>query len=203
MKIFLSILIIIFSLQSWIKADDIRDFEIEGMSIGDSLLEKLSQKDIKKQQNLYLDKGYVYNSKKYYSLTFENSDSLNLSQYNQVQFHLKDKDKKYILESVSGLNKVSSENCYKQIDIIEKELDNIFKEAQKSNKKKRKHLYDETGESSTTDVYYFLNDGSTAAIVCTDWSEKIIKNNPGFYDHLRLTLSSGVFNEWLTNEAYK
>ena len=203
MRIFLSIFIFLFIFQSWTKADDIRDFEIEGMSIGDSLLEKISQKDIKKQQNLYSDKGYVYNSKKYYSLTFKNSESLNLSQYNQVQLHIKDKDKKYILESVSGLNKMSSENCYKQIDIIEKELDNIFKDSQKGNKKKRKHVYDKSGESSTTDVYYFLKDGSTAAIVCTDWSEKMIKNNPGFFDHLRLTLSSGVFNEWLTNEAYK
>ena len=203
MKVFLSILVLIFSFQSWTKADDIRDFEIEGMSIGDSLLEKISQKDIKKQQNLFSDKGYVYNSKKYYSLTFGNSDSLNLSQYDQVQIHIKDDDKKYILESVSGVNKMSSENCYKQIDIIEKELDNIFKDSQKGNKKKRKHSYDKSGESSTTDVYYFLKDGSTAAIVCTDWSEKIIKNNPGYFDHLRLTLSSGVFNQWLTNEAYK
>ena len=36
MRIFLSILILIFSFQSWTKADDIRDFEIEGISIGDS-----------------------------------------------------------------------------------------------------------------------------------------------------------------------
>ena len=46
MKVFISILILIFSLQSLTKADDIRDFEIEGISIGDSLLEKISQKDI-------------------------------------------------------------------------------------------------------------------------------------------------------------
>ena len=136
-------------------------------------------------------------------MSFRNSDSLNLFQYDQVQFHLKDGDKKYILESVSGFNKISIEDCYKQIDIIEKELDNIFKDYQKGNKKKRKHVYDKSGESTTTDVYYFFDDGSTAAIVCTDWSEKMIKNNPGFFDHLRLTLSSGVFNEWLTNEAYK
>ena len=36
MKIFLSILIIILNFQSLTKADDIRDFELEGMSIGDS-----------------------------------------------------------------------------------------------------------------------------------------------------------------------
>ena len=47
MKLFLSVLILIFSLQSWTKADDIRDFEIEGISIGDSLLDFYSEKEIK------------------------------------------------------------------------------------------------------------------------------------------------------------
>ena len=47
MKIFLSILILIFSLQASIKADDIRDFEIEGVSIGDSFLEHFSKNTIK------------------------------------------------------------------------------------------------------------------------------------------------------------
>ena len=39
MKRLLLILILTLSFQSLTKADDIRDFEIEGMSIGDSLLE--------------------------------------------------------------------------------------------------------------------------------------------------------------------
>ena len=38
MKLFVAILVLIFSLQSWTKADDIRDFEIEGISIGDSFV---------------------------------------------------------------------------------------------------------------------------------------------------------------------
>ena len=54
MRIFLSFLILIFSFQSWTKADDIRDFEIEGMSLGDSALNFFSERDIK------------YNSKDYY-----------------------------------------------------------------------------------------------------------------------------------------
>ena len=32
------LLILIFSFQSWTKADDIGDFQIEGMSIGDSFV---------------------------------------------------------------------------------------------------------------------------------------------------------------------
>ncbi len=46
MRIFLSIIFLIFSLQSWTKADDIRDFEIEGMSIGDSALDFFAETTI-------------------------------------------------------------------------------------------------------------------------------------------------------------
>ena len=46
MKRLLLILILTFSCQTLIKADDIRDFQIEGMSIGDSLLDFLSEEEI-------------------------------------------------------------------------------------------------------------------------------------------------------------
>ena len=46
MKIFLTVIFLIFNLQSWTKADDIRDFEIEGMSIGDSLLDYYSKEKL-------------------------------------------------------------------------------------------------------------------------------------------------------------
>ena len=44
MKRLLLILILTLSFQSWTKADDIRDFEIEGMSIGGSVLEFFTKK---------------------------------------------------------------------------------------------------------------------------------------------------------------
>ena len=46
MRVFIAVLILIFSLQSWTKADDIRDFQIEGISVGDSLLDHLSEDEI-------------------------------------------------------------------------------------------------------------------------------------------------------------
>ena len=39
MRLIISILVLTLSLQLWTKADDISEFEIEGISIGDSLLE--------------------------------------------------------------------------------------------------------------------------------------------------------------------
>ena len=46
MKRLLLILILTLNFQTLTKADDIRDFQIEGMSIGDSLLDYFSKKEI-------------------------------------------------------------------------------------------------------------------------------------------------------------
>ena len=51
MERLLLIIILTLSFQTLTKADDIRDFEIEGMSIGDSLLDHFNEKDIKKELN--------------------------------------------------------------------------------------------------------------------------------------------------------
>ena len=55
------VLVLAFSFQSLSKADDIKDFEIEGMSIGDSLLDYFNEKDI-----LNNKLNYHYTSNKYY-----------------------------------------------------------------------------------------------------------------------------------------
>ena len=55
MRAFIAVLVLIFSFQSWTKADDISDFQIEGISIGDSLLDYFSREEIKSnnQDNYY------------------------------------------------------------------------------------------------------------------------------------------------------
>ena len=64
MRVFIAVLVLIFSFQSWTKADDIRDFEIEGMSIGDSLLDYVSKDEIEK------NKSYKYSNKKYFDYLY-------------------------------------------------------------------------------------------------------------------------------------
>ena len=46
MRIFLTVIVLILSFLSWTKADDIKDFEIEGMTIGESALEYFDEKFI-------------------------------------------------------------------------------------------------------------------------------------------------------------
>ena len=59
MRIFVAVLFLIFSLQSWAKADDISDFEIEGMSVGDSALDYFSE------EFLLSSKSYSWDNKKF------------------------------------------------------------------------------------------------------------------------------------------
>ena len=57
MKRLLLILILTFSFQTLAKADDIKDFQIEGMSIGDSALDYFSKDQItKNSRNYYKNK---------------------------------------------------------------------------------------------------------------------------------------------------
>ena len=62
-KFVLAYVFFIFFITSDVKADDIRDFQIEGMSVGDSLLDYLPKSEIKK--------NFYPNSKKF-AYTFHN-----------------------------------------------------------------------------------------------------------------------------------
>ena len=92
MKIFLSVLILIFNLQSWTKADDIRELEIEGISIGDSALDFFSKDIIDDQKNFYP------NSKKFFRVII----MLDNNEFNSVQMHIKNNNK-YIIYAIAGL----------------------------------------------------------------------------------------------------
>ena len=197
MKRFLLILILTFSFQSWTKADDIRDFQIERMSVGDSLLDYFNEKEITDKINSYNNKGFIYNHKDFYAITFRLLPMFEI--YEGVQFFLKNNDNNYIIYSIAG-EKYHKDinNCYSKFDEIEDEFDILFKNSSKAEKIKRPHSYDKTGESTTTDVYYNMSNGDFVAIVCTDWSEKININ-----DSFRVEMSSDEFADFITNKAYK
>ena len=95
MRIFLSVLILIFSLQSWTKADDIRDFEIHGISIGDSLLDYYSADEIYENidQNVYKNKDGKFKLTGFYG---------KFGEYDGLQFAIKPNDKNLIIYGING-----------------------------------------------------------------------------------------------------
>ena len=94
MRVFIAVLVLIFSFQSWTKADDIRDFEIEGMSIEDSLLDYFSEEELKNTKKTFYpgsDKFYMTSPRKMYDI------------YEYITFHLKKNDDKYIIASLRDI----------------------------------------------------------------------------------------------------
>ena len=76
-------------------ADDIRDFQIEGISIGDSLLDHFSKKEVKDFFEIKYAVNYYPKSKKFFTLGTFSEGKI----YKQILFGLKASDNKYIIKS--------------------------------------------------------------------------------------------------------
>ena len=121
-KRFLIILILIFNLSNFSFADDIRDFQIEGMSVGDSLLDHFSKKEVKDFFEIVNEVNYYPKSKKF---ALSSHDIKNSEVYEGIRFHYKTKDKKFIIHALSGMNSYANngEACYTKEKEIIKELE--------------------------------------------------------------------------------
>jgi len=196
MKKFLAILILVFTLQTPSQADDIRDFQIEGMSVGDSLLDYFSENEIKEQIS-----PTSFTSKKYIKVFFDKNDDADfLKNYIAIAFYIKADDKKYRIASINAMNVYKEiEYCHKDKDKIFKEVSSLFEDTTISDNIVQDHPMDE--ESKTSTIYFSFKSGASAKIGCADFSKKM--EDKGKLDHLRITLDDSNYYNWLKNEAHK
>ena len=188
----LLILILTFSFQTFSKANDVRDFEIEGFGVGESLLDYVNQKKIKK--------SFYPKSKKYVRSWHNNL--IDSSDYNGFQFHYKPNDKNFIIHGLSGYiyfyNDMKA--CLKKQKTIISELDKLFINKKIPTSKLKKHPSDPTGKSFYTYTSYKLDDG-VISLECTDWS-KTLTSNKNWQDNLSVHIKTKKFSDWLDFEAY-
>ena len=192
MKRLLVILILTFSFHSLTKADDIRDFEIEGFSVGDSLLDYYSEAEINSKY-----KNYHYSSKKYYQIGIEK----NINQYELVTIHLKNKDKRYIIHNMGGVIEFKNRDkkkCENQMEIIK---DSIVKNLKlRADFDEGNLSWDRTGKSKFK-RYSFLMPSTNKynlSVICQFWDV-----NTPFSHLLKTSINSEEFSFFLINEAYK
>ena len=198
MKRLLIIFILTFSFQTLTKADDISEFQIEGISIGDSLLDYFTKKEIRIKRKYRIK---YPNSKKFTAITFDEDPKLKV--YDSIQANVKTNDKKYIIYSISGIsyfdNNISK--CKEQMKLISKELIKIFPNASNINKTK-KHEYDKSGKSLIHQSIFDMDSGAEARVECYDWSKKMSKKH-NLDDQLIVSILSENFSYFMANEAYK
>ena len=189
MKVFIVVLVLIFSFQSLTRADDIRDFEIEGISVGDSALNYFSEAEIKDNSSLdafdHLNKGKIF----YYAEFYKKPS---FEKYDAVQVILKFNDKNYQVYGVNaGLFIEDVNECRKKLDEGIKELSEFFKNAEKVDQPFIKLKADKSGKSTYGGIAFFMESGSIS-LKCYDWSENI-----GYDDSLRMSIKTKEYNNFL------
>ena len=195
MKILLIIIILTFNFQFLSKADDISEFEIEGISVGDSLLDHF------KKQTINSARKYEYKNDKFYGLDIW-SDKF--KQYSAIQFHLKKNDNKYLVQGLSGTlifgpmidyYPSSKEECNNQKKIIVDSLNNIFPNAD-VNSYNRIDADDGYGGKAIRQETYFILDVGEIWVQCITYGKET-KKKETLYDNLKLTLLTPEFIEWM------
>ena len=195
MKKILAILILIFALQTPSQADDIQDFQIEGMSVGDSLLDYFSKKKITNSiVNWYND----LEKNRYIAIAL---DSENFKQYDFVDIFTNYGDESYKINTIAGVIYFGNykeirdiNHCYKKQITIADEIKSMFKSSKKIGPLKSVFLNaDPTGKSSYTDIYLTLDNGYEVVIACYDWSDDFENKK----DHMYIALRSKEVDEWL------
>ena len=197
MRLFIAVLVLLFSFQSWTKADDIRDFQIEGISLGDSLLDYFSEEKIK--EKLQDTKTYYYKNNKYAVFGFNNISQT----YDRIVFTIKPKDNKYIIYSVRGQLNFNNniDGCLDKQKIIVNEVSQLFKNL-KFKDRKVKHGVDKTGKSIVYAKELEFENKDEIRIGCLDWSAEMTKKN-NWKDGLWVLLASEELLTWITEEAFK
>jgi hypothetical protein len=192
MRRLLLIFILTFSFQSLTKADDIRDFQIEGMSLDDSLLKYFTENEIKKNSKPY------FKNKKYTPI--EINYHKKFKTYYGVDISFLTNDPKYKIKSIKGVidyrNK-DMKKCKKELARIANEISSLFVNFKKTKIKTSKHIADPTGKSIHTDIAFFSPKKDIVTVYCTDYSVE-----SGWMDHLGIEIKTKKFNDFLSI-AYK
>ena len=198
MRFLLTVLLLIFNFQTLAKANDITDFEIDGIGIGESLLNHLSEKEI--IDGMKSSNSLFYKNNKFVAIHFPGSQNSKI--YDRIGVTFKPNDKKYIIHEVKGyLNfRNDLEGCLDKKNEIDSELSNIFNEAERTSGK-IKHAYDKSGNSTQESVWYTFDTGFIE-VTCHDWSKKIT-DEQGWEDTLQVNIDSKEFEVFLNNEAYQ
>ena len=189
-RLSLYLFLILFTLQTSSWADDISDFQIEGISIGDSLLDYLSESEIKET------KYYGYKLKDYYTTYF---NLPTFETYEFVQVNIKDGDNNFTIASVEGGFKENFSKCKQRKKKIEKELISLFPNLKLFYGEEFSPENDPSGLSKAiiTDLYFNTSlESASIRVMCVDRSKKI-EEEKGWFDSLRVVMNSKEFNIFL------
>ena len=195
MKILVKFIILIFSFFPIIsKANDIYDFEIDGMSVGQSLLEIIPLNKIENAFNY----DHLPSSMKFRITEFENE--IKSDTYDAFQIYYKPEDRDFIIHSIRAFldcdgtfNQQKIDDCTSKFKDLEKKLQNVFLNIPKIGPIKGDLIDDKTGNSYSEMIYYELENGFIIL------EHKIWSNSMDYIDSVSLSIETTEVRNWIDN----
>ena len=179
MKKLLGIVVLGLLLSGNVYADDISDFQIEGMSLGDSALKYYSESKIKaNKQNWYKGKKY------------------STSEIGDIQISYKTKDSEYILEGIDNGEMMDISKCLEKLPLQVDAISALFSDKVKiKGPNKSKHWADKSKKSWVHSYEFLFPSKDMILVECYDWSK-----NVSWGDNLRVSILSKEFARFLRNQ---
>lgn len=206
MRIFIVILILITGLNSFAKAYDVKDFEIEGIGISLSLLDFFTKDQIEKEKNSEFT--FVYKNNKFMKIGMGEGEGFylqkNISLYDDIGIIIKPNDHNYIVYGVQGriFCDEGINYCLSKQEEIISDLKKIFSNKSTIDKYEDNHSADKTGKSIVyINDFIFKNTEDIIGVTVTDWSEEMTSKKK-WYDNLKVDIFSSEYVNFLRNEAY-
>ena len=196
----LLVIVLTLSFQTSVKTNEIKDFELEGMSVGDSLLEYFSEENIIKE----LNSEYVY---KYKSDFIRVGAGLgegfilikDIKQYDDIGITLKLNDKKYIIYSLSGRIFCDGgiNDCFESQKKISNDLKTFLSNSVKFETWERVNPDDKSKKSKIYGNDFIFKKSNEVITVGVYEYSKSYSEKTRFYSHTNIAIYSKEFNNFL------
>ena len=207
MKKLLILLFSLFLLNSpSVFADDISKFEIEGISIGDSLLDYMTEDEILKEIEKNIDRySYLKEPYKYVQVNltkeFRTYDALVFAiKNNSTNQFITNSDEKFTILYIGGnIHFVENfDSCKQKKDEIEEVLSGMFPNTKIGRGIGFKIPSDPSGESIGDAIEFKFTSGAEIELQCTNYEETFrIKKN--WREGLTIAIFSEEIIKWLHN----
>ena len=176
-------------------AEKISDFEIDGISIGDSLLQYMTKEEILSDQKESNEAYKALGNQIFFEVYKEPTSN----DMDVISFFVKSNDKNFIIQAIYATKTYQNDidQCFARLNKITEQYDKEFKSLKKRSQK-GEILYDPSGKSYLVRTTYEFKNGDLIAIECYDYDESFQKNygyqNP---DALNISFNKKQLYSWI------
>jgi len=174
----------------------VKDFKVERIAVGDSLLAYFSEEDILKNQRT---KDILGNpddgTSLYVDSIFEN---YKFETYQKLQIYYLRDDKKYMIASVGGaiFYKLDFKACNDKFFEVKKILNEQYTTPTVTEYINEKDLQEGYGDSKYSEMTLDFENGESISIICNDFDNELLK----VQDYFQLSIDSKELNEWIFSQ---